>query len=281
MPAPTPSVRSAILTVTGGALVTAVLALPGPATARDADRQALPPPPSYAEHLSRAASADVGNPGYHYAAGHTQVLEEEADGLRATLSVHRPRQVRARLGQHSLGQIAVGHTTDTSYLEAGWRQHHDGPRLFVYWRPADGGETCYNLGCGFRPKGPGLRPGVALEPGSEITIAFQHRVNRWWLKINGKKSGFYPDRLWDGKFKGTDFAQIYGEVYTEKGQRVCPDMGNGRPAGSKRAAHVRDVAWLGGPPVELHKATSVHETHDYGYRQTSANSFRYGGPGEC
>ena len=31
----------------------------------------------------------------------------------------------------------------------------------------------------------------------------------------------------------------------------------------------------------LHKATTVREVHDYGFRQTSDNSFRYGGPGAC
>jgi hypothetical protein len=279
MPATT-TARSMILAMTGGALVATMLGLPGSAAARDADRPALPPP-SYAGHLERAEDGDAGNPGYHYAVAHTQVLETEAEGLRAVMSVHRPRQVRGRMGQHSLGQMAMGHTLDSSYLEAGWRQFTDGPRLFVYWRPADGSDTCYNFGCGFRPKGPGLRPGAALVPGSELTVAFQHQGNRWWLKIDGKRSGYFPDRLWKGKFKGTDFAQLYGEVYTDQQQRVCADMGNGLRARDAGAAYMRDAHWIGGPPVRLRKATSVREVHGYGYRQTSRNSFRYGGPGEC
>jgi hypothetical protein len=278
MPSPTRTVRWSVLTV-GAVLVTTVLVLPYSAAAND--DPAGQPPPSYAGHLARAGETDQGNPGYHYAAAHTQVLATPADGLRATLSVHKPRQVRGRVGQHSLGQIAVGHTRDSSYLEAGWRQHLGEPRLFVYWRPADGGETCYNFGCGFRPKGTGIRPGSQLTPGTELTVAFQHVDNRWWLKINGERTGYFPDRLWGGRFQGTDFAQVYGEVFASEGQRVCADMGNGRPARNRHAAYARDVGWIRGPPMQLRKATTVREVHNYGYRQTSDSSFRYGGPGAC
>jgi hypothetical protein len=275
------SLRAVLVAALGAALAATILGAPGPAAAREADAPTLPPPPSYAGPLTRAGTGDVGNPGYHYAAAHTQVLARQARGLRAVLSVHRPAQVRGRLGQHSLAQIAVGQTRDGSYLEAGWRQHIDGPRLFVYWRPATGGDTCYNLGCGFHRRGTGLRPGAALTPGSEVSLAFQHKGDKWWLKVDGQRSGYYPDRLWDGGFTGTDFAQLYGEVYAHRRQRVCADMGNGISSSDPRAAYVRDAEWLGGPPLRLHRATTVREVHHYAYRQTSRDSFRYGGPGEC
>jgi hypothetical protein len=281
MPAPTRTARSSILAVTAGLLVAGVLAVPGSATASDADQPTLPPPPSYAGHLARAGGGDIGNPGYHYAVAHTQVLPTKAAGLRATLSVHHPRQVRGRMGQHSLGQIAVGQRADASYLEAGWRQSSGRPRLFAYWRPANGGDTCYNFGCGFRPQGPGLRPGAVLQPGTEITVAFQHIGHRWWLKVDGRKSGYYPDRLWRGRFTGTDFAQLYGEVYTAPHQRVCADMGSGQPARNAHAAYMKDARWIGGPALQLEEADTVREVHRYSYLQTSRNSFRYGGPGVC
>ncbi len=280
MPASIRAVRCLILAGTGAALVAASLAVAGSATARDAEPPTLPPPSS-AGHLARPVQQDVGNPGYHYAAAHTQTLARPASGLTATMSVHQPKQVRGRMGQHSIGQIAVGRSIDSSYLEAGWRQFMDGPRLFVYWRPSDGSNTCYNFGCGFRPKGPGLKPGDELTPDTEITLAFQHVGNRWWLKVDGRRSGYYPDRLWRGRFRGTDFAQLYGEVVTGAGQRVCADMGNGKLARNPMAAYMDKVHWLDGPPVRLHKATTVHEVHPFTYQQTSPNSFRYGGPGEC
>lgn len=228
-----------------------------------------------------ASAADVGNPGYHYAAAHTQVLPERVPGLTATLSVHRPGQVRGGSGQHSVAQIAVGNTRDRSYLEAGWRQGRSGPRLFVYWRPASGADTCYNLGCGFQRRGPGLRPGAKLARGSELTIGFRHRGNKWWLKVDGKKSGFFPDRLWQGAFQGTDFAQLYGEVYVPPSHKLCADMGNGIPAWKPKAASIGNVRWVGGPEVRLHRSPSVREVHGYSYHQTGPSSFRYGGPGEC
>ena len=121
--------------------------------------------------------------------------------------------------------------------------------------------------------------GQQLTPDTEITLAFEHDGNRWWLKVDGKRSGYYPDRLWRGRFRGTDFAQLYGEVVTGAKQRVCADMGNGLLARNPKAAYMKDVEWLDGPPVRLHKATTVHEVHPYTYQQTSPNSFRYGGPG--
>jgi len=276
MPAPA---RCTLLAATG-LLVACLVALPGPASAGDADAPVLPPSTT-APH-ARAADGDRGNPGYHYAAAHTQTLATQAAGLRATLSVHRPREVRGGRGQHSLGQIAVGQRADGSYLEAGWRQYSGKPRLFVYWRPADGRDTCYDVGCGFRPKGSGLRPGTRLQPGTQISLAFQHIGNKWWLKVDGARSGFYPDRLWKGRFTGTDFAQLYGEVYTAPRQRICADMGNGLRAANPGAAYMKDVRWLGGgPALRLRRAPTVVEVHKYTYAQTGRNSFRYGGPGEC
>lgn len=279
MPAPSRVVRSLTLAAAGGLLAASVLAAPGTASADEGDRATRPP--SYAGNLARTGESDIGNPGYHYAVAHTQVLRTQAQGLRATFSVHHPKQVKGHLGQHSLAQIALTQRTDGSYLEAGWRKYVGSPRLFVYWRPASGEDTCYNFGCGFHPQGPGIRPGTALEPGSEVTIAFQHLGNKWWLKVDGLKSGYYPDRLWKNQFTGTDFAQLYGEVFTAKKQRVCADMGSGLRAANPGAAYVKGASWLGGPQLRLHRAPTVVEVHDYTYQQTSRNSFRYGGPGDC
>ena len=58
-------------------------------------------------------------------------------------------------------------------------------------------------------------------------------------------------------------------------------MGNGMPAGNPSAAYMRHARWLGGLPLRLHRADSVVEVHGYTFVQTSRNSFRYGGPGEC
>src|SRR5215207_9526532 len=70
-------------------------------------------------------SARAVTPGYHYGATFTQVLPagELSRGVRATLTVHRPQQVKGLKGQHSIGQIAVGDTDNRAFVEAGWRQY--------------------------------------------------------------------------------------------------------------------------------------------------------------
>lgn len=219
--------------------------------------------------------------GYHYGATYTQILDgEPSRGLRATFTVHRPGQVKGRKGQHSIGQIAVSNIGTREFVEAGWRQYRDGPRLFVFWRPTDGSDTCYNFGCGFQDRGPGIRPRSRLKPGSTITIGFRFSDRKWWLMVNGKKSGFYPARLWDGTFTRSDYASIFGEVYVDPSQRLCADMGNGRRAGKRSAARVRRVAFYDGPPVQLSRA-DISDLENYSVRLTGDNSFRYGGPGAC
>ena len=220
-------------------------------------------------------------PGYHYGATHTQVLTEEpSKGVRATFTVHRPNQVKGAKGQHSVGQIAVGDSANRAFVEAGWRQYVDGPRLFVYWRPTDGSNTCYNFGCGFKDRGKGIRPHSMLKPGSTITIGFKFANRKWWLMINGKKSGYYPARLWDGDFTRSDYSSIFGEVYVNPDHRLCADMGNGKRARKKRAAKATDVTFYDGPSVQL-TVSDFSDLENYSVKLTGDNSFRYGGPGAC
>lgn len=220
--------------------------------------------------------------GYHYGSTFTQVLEDGnlSRGVRATFTVHRPKQVKGNLGQHSIGQIAVGDTANRSFVEAGWRRYVDGPRLFVFWRPADGSGTCYNFGCGFKDQGKGKRPNSKLKPGSTITIGFKFQNRKWWLIVNGKKSGYYPARLWNGNFTRSDYSSIFGEVYVNPDQRLCADMGNGKRARKKKSASVRNVSFYGGPPVQLAISPDSDRTN-YSVKLTGDRSFRYGGPGAC
>ena len=134
-----------------------------------------------------APPAPVGSDYYYASAG--AYAEYPAAGFQATFTVHKPRQVQRERRNHSLGQIAVTQTTDSSYLEAGWTQERGKPRLFVFWRPANGKKTCYNLGCGFRLKGPGQRPGTKVKPGSLLTVGFEHVGKKWWLLVDGERSG--------------------------------------------------------------------------------------------
>lgn len=265
-----PSIRSLLVAT---ALAVVVTSAPAPSTAV----------PVEGESGARALPSAGGvTPGYHYGATFTQVLPDgqHSRGVRATFTVHRPKQVKGSKGQHSLGQIAVGDTGNRAFVEAGWRQYVDGPRLFVFWRPADGSGTCYDFGCGFRDRGPGKRPGVMLKPGTRITIGFKFQNRKWWLMVNGKRSGFYPTRLWNGTFTSSDYSSIFGEVYTKRSQRLCADMGNGKRAKRVKAAKVTDVRFYGGPEVQL-SVSPDSDLRNYSVKLTGDTSFRYGGPGRC
>lgn len=266
-----------VLAVTALAVaLSTALSVPAASAPVAGDTHTIPAPAPPGPAAERGAAS-----GYHYGATFTQILSDEPSrGVRATFTVHRPRQVKGRKGQHSLGQIAVGDSDNRAFVEAGWRRYVDGPRLFVYWRPADGSDTCYNVGCGFKDRGKGIRPNSTLEPGSKITIGYKFSNRRWWLIVNGKKSGYYPAHLWDGSFTRSDYSSIFGEVYADPSQRLCADMGNGKRARKKSAAQVRRVSFYDGPPVEL-SVSPDSDLQNYGVKLTGSNSFRFGGPGAC
>lgn len=222
-------------------------------------------------------------PGYHYASAHTQLLPPEAPtaGVGASFTVHRPGDVRRNRREHSLAEIAVhSSATQNSYIEAGWQVFRGGPtRLFVFrWDRGD--PKCYNFGCGFRDRGPGKRPGAKLKPKGVISLGWIHTRDKWWLYVDGKRSGFYPDRLWHGGFPAASFASVYGEVKVRPGHRFCADMGNGLPASDPASAGIFDVGFLFGPPVVLTQSY-VDTANNYTLQFTAANAFHYGGPGPC
>lgn len=232
-------------------------------------------PAAPADPVPRAYGSD-----YYYASAGTYA-EYPAAGFQATLTVHAPQQVDRKHRGHSLGQIAVTQQADDSYLEAGWTHERGKPRLFVFWRPPTGKKTCYNVGCGFKLKGPGKRPGSKLKVGSTITVGFEHVGKKWWFLVNGERSGYYPDRLWKGQFTSTDLAQVFGEVVVSRGKAPCTDMGDGRLPSAGGSARIYDAAWIGGPPsLALTFSPSTQPAY-YDIAQTAPNAFTYGGPGAC
>jgi len=215
---------------------------------------------------------------YHYAEATPQRLMTKRTGAVATFTVHHPRQVGR--GSHSLAELAVAPNSVTrSFVETGWIVDPGRrTRLFVFWW-RNGKPHCYNFGCGFVDRGRGLRPGSALRAGTSIRLAWKHRNAKWFLFVNGRQSGFYPDRLWRGTFTGTKWFQVFGEI-ADGGGRLCEDMGNGRRPVNPRSAKISDVAYLGGPAVRLSPGHTDGPNH-YRLKITSSNSFRYGGPGNC
>lgn len=169
---------------------------------------------------------------------------------------------------------------DRTFIEVGIRTFGPSkPRLFVFWWNKDK-PKCYDLGCGFVRQGRGLKPGSALEPSSTVRLGWVHTQRRWWLMVDGERSGYYPDRLWKGGFRAAGSVQIFGEVATRKGRRVCTDMGNGRLPASRRSARVFNVRYPGGPRVSL-SAQVDYPKRNFRIRLQGRDGFRYGGPGVC
>ena len=216
---------------------------------------------------------------YYYGAAETQQLTSDyAAGASATFTVEHPKQVPSG---HSLSELAVeSPAMDYSYIEAGWIvTKNRPPRLFIFWW-IKGAPQCYNQGCGYVAKGAGVQPGAKLRAGTTVTLTWQHVGDKWWLLVDGQRSGYYPDALWSGAFTETGFAQVFGEVAVKDGQPVCTDMGNGKAAARPTAAAVTDVSFVDGPPVALVKDVDAR-AHHYTLVLTGDTSMRYGGPGDC
>jgi neprosin-like protein len=265
----TPVRRLALLLVAGSCLGLTV-----PSSAGAEPPGAVPASHPGFPGLRSAATWD-----YHYAAAETQQLSQDyARGASATFDVEHPGQVRTG---HSLAEIAVeSPAMDYSYIEAGWIvTPRQAPQLFIFWWD-QGLPECYNQGCGYVAQGPGLQPGATLEPHTTLQLTWRHARGKWWLIVDGKRSGYYPDDQWTGDFTSTGFAQVFGEVAIKDGKPVCTDMGDGRLADTRRAAAVSDVSFVGGPAVTL--LPDVDEPqYNYTLRLTSDTSMRYGGPGLC
>jgi len=239
------------------------------------------PPPTPPTHAAgdRATYRSSSDTTYKYAAVGTQSLLHAARGGSATFTVHHPRQVWS--GDHSLAEIAVrAPGRQFNYVEAGWIVTPGEPtRLFIFWW-RDGQGHCYNFGCGFVSKGPGLQPGTRLTLGSKLRLTWSHRNHRWWLVVNGRRSGYYPDRLWDGTFTGTKWFQVFGEIAHQPDQSLCDDMGTGRTPWVPGSGWAGRVSFVDGPNVHLSREVAA-PADNYGLRLTSQNSIRYGGPGRC
>jgi hypothetical protein len=267
--------RLATAIAAAAALCLTVAATPSAGLAASSARFVPVPPRAPASIPGASGPADVA---YHYAAGEISApAGQYGDGASGTFQVEHPKQVP---NGHSLAEIAVEDPAmDYSYIEAGWIvQHNSAPHLFIFWWLQQVPE-CYNQGCGYVQDGPGIQPGAKLKIGSTITLTWQHQDSNWWLIVNGKKSGYYPDSQWSGAFTQTGFAQTFGEVAVVKG-RGCHDMGDGKLGSSKKAATITDVAFTDGPTVSLVKDVD-DPTFNYTMALTGANSMGYGGPGLC
>jgi len=217
---------------------------------------------------------------YYCRAGAYQYVT--SDGTYMSTPVQSP--VVAAADYHSLAELAVESADGQQIIEIGWRVYRpqdQTPRLFIYhW--INGQPTCYNSGCGFvQSTSTTITPGMALTSSSTpVQFAIEYFQGNWWYGYNGTWFGYLPGSLWSGAFTKTGLVQIFGEVSTTV-SRPCTNMGNGVIGTSASAAAVTGVGHYNTTTAPSLTRFTPDDSTLYDSQVTSANSFRYGGPGAC
>ncbi|HST49551.1 neprosin family prolyl endopeptidase [Jatrophihabitans sp.] len=204
-----------------------------------------------------------------------------SDGAYMSTPVQSPAVSSA--DWHSLAELAVESADGRQIIEIGWRIYRpDGPtpRLFVYhW--VNGVGSCYNTGCGYVSNSSTITPGMALTPSSTpVQFAIEYFQGNWWYGYNGTWFGYLPGSLWSGTFTKAGLVQEFGEVSSTVA-RPCTDMGNGYLGTSASAVSVSGVGYYNSTTAANLTRVTPDDSTLYDSQLTSANSFRYGGPGAC
>ena len=271
-----PSVLVALTVALTGALVVALvapaaLAAPGPPGHPAAVAPGRPSEQPAAPHRLTAA----GDFSYLYASAFAY---GPATRMSARLASARPAVDAA--DHHSLVELAMVSADGQQIVEVGWTVDRavNGdarPHLFVYhW--VDGQPSCYNA-CGFVSTSAALRPGGLLHPADgPQPYALAHVVDRWWVSVGGRRLGYFPDSLWQGRFTRADEQVWFGEVAAGSG-RPCTDMGNGRAPTPTSGQLLSDLATDLGPVTPALSATD-RTLYDV---VLAPGGIRLGGAGAC
>ncbi len=253
-------------------------------SSRAVDRAGTHRAPPAPRVLAQPVSANASY-AYRYApAIQTFARGSRPNGSGVRLTVHAPGDIMFANNDHSLAEIAIRKAGSTgTYIEAGWLRGngHRNVRLFSFWWNNHGDAQCYNLQCpGFVREGPGLRPGTVLRPHTTVRVGYIHKNHRWILYVNRKRSGYYPDRLWNGTFKRANQVQVFGEVAFQPSGR-CIDMGNGHLPTKTSGARAYYYTLAGTRVTPRLMPYSVSNPRWYKSVSVTRASFRYGGPGPC
>jgi Neprosin len=159
-----------------------------------------------AEAGPAAAAPAGGAPVFSYVG---EAYQATARGASAVLPVARPRL--ARQADHSLAELAVESADRRDIVETGWVRSQGiagGPRLFVsYW--ANGVD---HVDAGFALTSRTDRPFEALRPGASARFGLAYAGGRWNVSYGGHVLGYFPGRLWAGRFRAARTTQAFGEV---------------------------------------------------------------------
>lgn len=262
-----------------------VSVVPGTETAEQ-HRAAQGPPPLATTTATTTGCASSSATLFYCHAGVLQ--SATSDGAYISTPVLSP-QVKAG-DNHSLAELAVESSDSRQIIEIGWRVYpgttnDQTPRLFIFhW--IDQIPTCYNTesnGCAFhQDTSTTITPGMALTPSSTPKqFGIEHYQGNWWFSYDNTWFGYIPDSAWGaGVFTQSGLIQTFGEVSSSTAN-PCTDMGKGVLPSDTTAAAVTGVGFYNSTSaVSLSKGTVEDPSH-YDSKVTTANSFRYGGPGYC
>ena len=233
-------------------------------------RTAAPPSPAAA-----AAQATEDDKTKYFYAGARQ--HGETDGSWANLHIAKPEVAQ---DDHSLAEIAVQSADGDQTVEVGWTvdrsvNNDADPHLFVFhWR--DDVPGCYNA-CGFVQVSKNIKPGDTLPLDAYKRFGIQHFDGVWWVAYNSEYIGYFPDKLWDGKYTRAGLVQWFGEVASDS-SAPCTDMGNGTTGLSELAIRFGTVTQKNGPEVEF----EMHVSHPEYYQAkptSSGRTLHFGGLG--
>jgi hypothetical protein len=235
---------------------------------------------------SVAAATGTDNPTCWYGACFDYVYGRQitnATGARIRMEIADPVVDPTQAGEHSLQELALQNSDQTSTVEVGWtvdpQMNGDAkPHLFVYhW--VNGQESCYN-GCGFVQVSKRIVPGMRLPSGRSAEFSIRLIHGDWWIFYNDTRVGYFPGSLWNGSYTSAQMVTAFGEV-AENTPDVpsCTQMGDGRFGSSSGSS------WIGG--FHLYGTTAAPDftvlatsPDYYGFGKVTPTSFRLGGPGK-
>ena len=203
-----------------------------------------------------------------------------ATGASVTMLQATPTLDGVQPGGHSLQELALQNSAQTSTVEVGWtvdsQLNGDSlPHLFVYhW--VDGQESCYN-GCGFVQVSGSVRPGMAVASGVAAEYAVQYSGGNWWIYYNSQAVGYFPGSLWGGSYTSAQLVTAFGEVAASD-PTSCTQMGDGRFGSATGSSWIADFQLFGSTDAPS-LTVSATDPGEYDAGSVTATSFQLGGPG--
>ena len=203
-----------------------------------------------------------------------------ATGAAITMLQAAPTLDSSRPGGHSLQELALQNSDQTSTVEVGWtvdsQLNGDAkPHLFVYhW--VDGQQSCYN-GCGFVQVSGAVRPGMDVASGVAATYAVLYSGGNWWVYYDNQAVGYFPGALWGGTYTSAQLVTAFGEVAAAE-PASCTQMGDGRFGSQSGSSWIADFQLFGSSDAPSFTVSATDPT-EYDARSATATSFHLGGPG--